>query len=157
GMPMTSTTLSTMIRAAAILNLLLFEAMAGIKLASAESASLAEIANRAGEPRMPGLTIVYLVPLGDPAAAPWRHIIAHQTEGPAGSALVMAKWQFANPTKRGVMLWVETDGTVYWSTPETVITTHGDGANRNDNMYIDNAATYHKVVAANSIGVEFVG
>ena len=44
--------------------------------------------------------------------------------------------------KRGVTLWVETDGTIYWSTPETAITTHGDGANRNDNKYIDNSKTY---------------
>ena len=41
------------------------------------------------------------------------------------------------------MLWVETDGTVYWATPETAIPTHGDGANRNDNKYIDNSKTYH--------------
>ena len=27
---------------------------------------------------------------------------------------------------------METDGTVTWATPETAITTHGDGANRND-------------------------
>ncbi len=54
-------------------------------------------------------------------------------------------------------LWVETDGTVYWSTAETAIPTHGDGANRNDNKYIDNSKTYRTVVKTNSIGVEFVG
>jgi len=69
----------------------------------------------------------------------------------------MALAQSKNPTKRGVTGWVETDGTVYWSTPETVIPTHGDGANRNDNKYIDNAKTYRAVVKTNSIGVEFVG
>jgi hypothetical protein len=125
--------------------------------AIAEPASFAKIARRAGEPQVPGLTVVYLAVLGNPAAAPWQHIIAHQTEGPAGSAEAMAKAQSANPTKRGVMLWVETDGTVYWSTPETIIPTHTDGANRNDNRYIDNAKTYHKVDRTNSIGVEFVG
>jgi hypothetical protein len=81
----------------------------------------------------------------------------HQTEGPAGSAKSMALAQAQNPTKRGVMLWVETDGTVYWATAETAITTHGDGANRNDNKYIDNSKTYRNVIKTNSIGVEFVG
>jgi hypothetical protein len=62
-----------------------------------------------------------------------------------------------NPTKRGVTIWVETDGTVFWSTAETAIPTHGDGANRNDNKYVDNSKTYHVVVRTNSLGVEFVG
>lgn len=117
-----------------------------------------ELARRSGEPQVPGLAMVYLHPLGLPAdARQWRNIIVHQTEGPAGSAKNMALAQSKNPTKRGVTVWVETDGTVYWSTPETVIPTHGDGANRNDNKYIDNAKTYHAVVKTNSIGVEFVG
>jgi hypothetical protein len=55
------------------------------------------------------------------------------------------------------MLWVETDGTVYWATAENVIPTHGDGANRNDNKYIDNSKTYRKVIKTNSVGIEFVG
>ena len=54
-------------------------------------------------------------------------------------------------------VWVETDGTVYWSTAETAIPTHGDGANRNDNKYVDNSKTYRTVIKTNSIGVEFVG
>ena len=69
----------------------------------------------------------------------------------------MALAQAKNPTKRGVTVWVETDGTVYWSTAENVIPTHGDGANRNDNKYIDNSKTYRSVIKTNSIGVEFVG
>ena len=68
----------------------------------------------------------------------------------------MAQGQAKDPTKRGVMIWVETDGTVYWSTAETAIPTHGDGANRND-KYIDNSKTYRSVIKTNSIGVEFVG
>jgi hypothetical protein len=117
-----------------------------------------ELARRSGEPQIPGLTIVYLHPLESPAdATRWRNIIVHQTEGPAGSAKTMASEQAKNPTKRGVMLWVETDGTVYWATAETAITTHGDGANRNDNKYIDNSKTYRNVIKTNSIGVEFVG
>jgi hypothetical protein len=40
---------------------------------------------------------------------------------------------------------------------ENAIPTHGDGANRNDNKYIDNGPTFHQVVGANSIGVEFAG
>ena len=121
-------------------------------------AGFGELARRSGEPQVPGLVMVYLHPLGLPAdARQWRNIIVHQTEGPAGSAKSMALAQSKNPTKRGVTVWVETDGTVYWSTSETVIPTHGDGANRNDNKYIDNAKTYHAVVKTNSIGVEFVG
>jgi N-acetylmuramoyl-L-alanine amidase len=117
-----------------------------------------ELAKRSGEPQIPGLAIIYLHPLGDPADAnKWRNIIVHQTEGPAGSARSMAMAQAKNPTKRGVTLWVETDGTVYWSTPENAIPTHGDGSNRNDNKYIDNAKTYRSVIRTNSIGIEFVG
>ena len=117
-----------------------------------------ELARGFGEPQVPGLTIVYLHPLGSPANANnWRNIIVHQTEGPAGSAKSMALGQAQNPTKRGVMWWVETDGTVYWATAETAIPTHGDGANRNDNKYIDNSKTYRSVIKTNSIGVEFVG
>jgi N-acetylmuramoyl-L-alanine amidase len=120
--------------------------------------SFRELAKLAGEPQIPGLKIVYLHPLGDPADAnKWLHIIAHQTEGPAGSARGLAIAQSKNPTKRGVTVWVETDGTVYWSTAETAIPTHGDGANRNDNKYIDNSKTYRTVIRTNSIGVEFVG
>jgi hypothetical protein len=93
-----------------------------------------ELARSQGEPQVPDLKIVYLHPLGNPADANnWRNIIVHQTEGPAGSAKSMAQAQAKNPTKRGVMVWVETDGTVYWATAETVIPTHGDGANRNEN------------------------
>jgi hypothetical protein len=117
-----------------------------------------ELAKRSGEPQVPGLNIVYLHPLGSPAeASRWRNIIVHQTEGPAGSAKAMAQGQAKDPTKRGVMIWVETDGTVYWATAETAIPTHGDGANRNDNKYIDNSKTYRSVIKTNSIGVEFVG
>jgi hypothetical protein len=123
----------------------------------AQDAEFAKLARSSGTPQIPGLKIVYLAPLGDPAEAPWKNIILHQTEGPAGSALALARQQAANPKKRGVTLWVETDGTAYWATPEDVVTTHGDGANRNDNKYIANLTTYRQVVAANSIGVEFVG
>jgi hypothetical protein len=116
------------------------------------------LARGSGEPQIAGLTIVYLSPLGDPTQAnKWTNIIAHQTEGPAGTARAAAQAQAANPTKRGVTLWVETDGTVYWSLPETAIPTHGDGANRNDNKYIDNSKTYRSVIKTNSIGVEFAG
>jgi N-acetylmuramoyl-L-alanine amidase len=120
-------------------------------------ASFAELAHSSGMPQVPGLTIVYLSPLGDPALAPWKNIIVHQTEGPAGSAHAMAKRQADNPKVRGVALWVETDGTVYWSVPETAVTLHGDGANRNDNKYIPNITTYRQVIHTNSIGIEFVG
>ncbi len=120
--------------------------------------SFCAIARMPGRPQIPGLDLVYLAPLGDPAAANrWQNILAHQTEGAPGSAKSLALAQAANPTRRGVTIWVETDGTVYWATPETAIPTHGDGANRNDNKYIDNRPTYHAVVKTNTIGVEFNG
>jgi len=119
--------------------------------------NFAAIAKSSGEPQVPGLAIVYLSPLGDPREAPWKNIIVHQTEGPPGSALHMAKRQARNPKVRGVTIWVETDGTVYWSTPETAVPLHGDGANRNDNKFIRNLTTYRQVIHTNSIGVEFVG
>ena len=126
-------------------------------LPSQAEPSLAELAKSPGTPQVPLLTIVYLSPLGDPAQAPWRNIMVHQTEGPPGSARSLAMAQARHPMKRGVTLWVETDGTIYWSTPETAVTTHGDGANRNDNKYIDNSKTHRRVTMHNSIGVEFVG
>jgi hypothetical protein len=126
--------------------------------ASAQApADFAALARSAGEPQIPGLRIVYLSPLGNPSQAPWKNIILHQTEGAPGAARSLAQSQAKNPTKRGVIVWVETDGTVYWSVPETTVTTQGDGANRNDNKYIDNSKTYRQVIKTNSIGVEFNG
>jgi hypothetical protein len=127
-------------------------------LAEPLPANFRYLARGSGEPRIPGLEIVYLHPLGVPEAAnKWQNIIVHQTEGPAGSAKSLAVAQSKSPTKRGVTIWMEADGTVYWSTAETAIPTHGDGANRNDNRYIDNSRTYRTVVRTNSIGVELVG
>jgi N-acetylmuramoyl-L-alanine amidase-like protein len=126
--------------------------------AFAQAPDLATIARSSGTPEIPGLKLVWLAPWGDVASAhPWRNIIVHQTEGPAGSARGGAQAQSKNPARRGVMVWVETDGTVYWAVDEKLVTTHGDGANRNDSKYIDNGPTYHQVVAGNSIGVEFAG
>src|SRR5262245_45896509 len=136
----------------------LFVAATAFGPAGAQQIAYAELARQSGEPRIPNLTIEYLHSLGNPAGARhWKHIIAHQTEGPPGSARSLALQQLMNPTKRGVTIWVETDGTVFWSTAETAIPTHGDGANRNDNKYVDNSKTYHSVIKTNSIGVEFVG
>jgi hypothetical protein len=118
----------------------------------------AALARATGTPDIPGLKVVWLAPWGDPAKANrWQNIIAHQTEGPAGSARGGAQEQFKNPTRRGVTVWVETDGTVYWAVAENLIPTHGEGGDRNDNKYIDNITTYHQVVKTNTIGVEFAG
>ena len=126
--------------------------------AAAQTPDIGAIAKQSGAPDIPGLRMVWLAPWGDVAKAhPWRTIIVHQTEGPAGSARGGALEQSKNPSRRGVMVWVETDGTVYWAVPETLVTLHGDGANRNDNKYIDNRTTYHQVVRDNSVGVEFAG
>jgi hypothetical protein len=120
--------------------------------------SFTALAKLPGRPQIQGLDIIYLNPLGDPGRAnAWQNIIVHQTEGPPGSARREATDQFAHPTKRGVTLWVETDGTVYWSVAENLIPTHGEGGDRNDNKYIDNTKTFHQVVKTNSIGVEFIG
>jgi hypothetical protein len=129
-----------------------------VRPAFAQSEDLATIAKLLGTPDIPGLKMVWLAPWGEVAKAhPWRNIIVHQTEGPAGSARGGALAQAKNPARRGVMVWVETDGTVYWAVSETLVTLHGDGANRNDNKYIDNSKTYHQVIRDNSIGVEFAG
>ncbi len=125
---------------------------------AAQSPDLDAIARASGTPEIPGLKMVWLAPWGDVAKAhPWRNIIVHQTEGPAGSARGGALAQSKNPARRGVTVWVETDGTVYWAVAETQVPTHGDGANRNDSKYIDNGPTFHRVVRDNSIGVEFAG
>ena len=126
--------------------------------AFAQQSDIENIARASGTPDIPGLKIVWLAPWGDVANAhAWRNIIVHQTEGPTGSARGGAQEQSKNPTRRGVMVWVETDGTVYWSVADHLVPTHTDGANRNDNKYIDNSTTFHQVVRDNSIGVEFAG
>jgi len=126
--------------------------------AAAQSPDLATIAKSVGTPEIPGLKMVWLAPWGDVAKAhPWANIIVHQTEGPAGSARFGAQEQSKNPTRRGVMVWVETDGTVYWAVADNLVPTHTDGADRNDNKYIDNSKTYHRVNKDTSIGVEFAG
>ena len=126
--------------------------------ASAQTQDIAAIARSSGMPDIPGLKMVWLAPWGDVARAhPWRNIIVHQTEGPAGSARGGAAEQSKNPTRRGVMVWVETDGTVYWAVADHLVPTHTDGADRNDNRYVDNSKTYHQVNKDTSIGVEFSG
>ena len=126
--------------------------------ASAQTPDLKTIARQSGTPEIPGLKMVWLSPWGDVAKAhPWKNIIVHQTEGPAGSARGGATEQHKNPTRRGVMVWVETDGTVYWAVSDDLVPTHTDGADRNDNKYIDNSKTYHQVNKDTSIGVEFAG
>lgn len=136
--------------------LLLFAATSNLR--AADVPDFAQLIRATGTPEIPGLKIIWLSPWGDPAKVnAWRNIIVHQTEGPAGSARGGALEQSKNPTRRGVTVWVETDGTVYWATREDAIPTHGDGANRNDNKYIDNKPTFHQVLKGNSIGVEFAG
>jgi len=129
-----------------------------IRLKWAPQPTLRDLAKQPGRPQIPGLQIVYLNPLGPVAQANnWKYLLAHQTETPPGTAYRLANAQFLNPTKRGVQVWVETDGIVYWALPENVIPTQGDGANRNDNKYIDNSKTYRIVVKEFIFGVEFIG
>src|ERR1700727_3595168 len=126
--------------------------------ASAQTPDLAALARSSGTPGIPGVKMVWLAPWGEVSKAhPWRNIIVHQTEGPAGSARGGAQEQAKNPTRRGVTVWVETDGTVYWAVAENLVPTHTDGADRNDNKYIDNAKTYHQVNKDSSVRVAFAG
>ena len=143
------------------MNLRLFLIALGLAIASpvaAQTPDLASIARGSGTPEIPGLKMVWLAPWGELSKSHrWHNIIVHQTEGPAGSARYGAQEQAKNPTRRGVTVWVETDGTVYWAVPESLVPTHGDGGNRNDNKFIDNGPTWHQVIGNNSIGVEFAG
>jgi hypothetical protein len=46
----------------------------------------AALAKMPGRPQIPGVNIVYLTSLGDPARAiAWKNILVHQTEGPPGT------------------------------------------------------------------------
>jgi N-acetylmuramoyl-L-alanine amidase len=137
---------------------LAFCAVAIATPAAAETPDLKALAHATGKPDIPGLKMVWLAPWGDVAKAhPWRNIIVHRTEGPTGSAKWGASEQAKHPIRRGVTVWVETDGTVYWAVAENLVPTHTDGGDRNDNKYIDNGKTYHQVNKDTSIGVEFSG
>jgi len=126
--------------------------------AQAADPDYAALARAQGTPEIAGLTMVWLAPWGDPARAHrWQNIIVHQTEGGPGSAREGARQQALQPRRRGVTVWVETDGTVFWAVPENEVPLHGDGANRNDNRYIDNTQTYRRVTGETAIGVEFAG
>src|ERR1043166_7851219 len=93
--------------------------------AAAQTPDLAVIARSSGTPDIPGLKMVWRAPWGELSNAhPWRNIIVHQTEGPAGSARGGAQAQSKNPTRRGVMGWGETDGTVYWGGGGQLVPTH---------------------------------
>src|SRR6201987_6210002 len=126
--------------------------------AAAGTPDIAALAKQSAPPDIPGLKIVWLSPWGDVAKAhPWKNIIVHQTEGPAGSARGGALEQAKNPTRGGVMVWGVTDGAVYWAVSNTRVPTQNDVANRNDNKDFDNSGTYHQVNKDTSSGVEFAG
>src|ERR1700735_2455360 len=111
--------------------------------ALAEGPSLETVARSSGMPDIPGLKMVWLPPWGGGANHhPWRNIHVHQPGGPAGAARGGATLQAKTPTRRGVMVWVETDGTVYWAVPDNLVPTHTDGGDRNDNKYIDTGPTF---------------
>src|ERR1700737_4099777 len=114
------------------MNLRLLVALGAIALftqASAQTPDLATIAQSTGTPEIPGLKMVWLAPWGEVAKAhPWRNIIVHQTEGPAGSARSGAQEQAKNPTRRGVTVWVETDAPEFWGGRETLTPTRAAAA-----------------------------
>jgi hypothetical protein len=108
--------------------------------AAAQSPDIDALARATGTPEIPGLKMVWLASWDDVAKAhPWRNIIVHQTEGPAGSARGGAELRAKNPTRRGVTVWVESDGTVYWAAPETLVPTHR-GADRGVANPLESAA-----------------
>src|ERR1700732_2522690 len=79
--------------------------------ASAQTPDIAAIEKASGTPDIPGLKMVWLAPWGDVAKAhPWRNIIVHQTEGPAGSARGGAQLQAQKPPPRGVTVGVGAAG-----------------------------------------------
>ena len=68
-------------------SLLVTALLAAILAPASAETDLAAIARTSGTPEIPGLKMVWLAPWGEVAKAhPWRNIIVHQTEGPAGSA-----------------------------------------------------------------------
>src|SRR5258708_36695730 len=82
--------------------------------AFAQTSDLKTIAKQSGTPDIPGLMMVWLSPWGDVGNAhPWKNIIVHQTEGPAGSARGGGHEQHKKPTPAGGMVCVETDETGY--------------------------------------------
>src|ERR1700743_1137867 len=84
--------------------------------ALAQTPDIATIARMSGTPDIPGLKMVWLAPWGEVSKAhPWRNIIVHQTEGPAGSARGGAALQAKNPTRSGGTGWVETAGPAGWA------------------------------------------
>ena len=126
--------------------------------AIAQSPDLATLARGSGTPEIPGLKIIWLFAVGRRRKG--KSLAQHHRasdRGTGGFGPSRRDAQAKNPTRRGVTVWVETDGTVYWAVPEDAIPTHGDGANRRDNKYIDNGPTFRQVLKDNSIGVEFSG
>lgn len=118
---------------------------------------LTQIAKQGGSPQIPGVNkSVYLAPLDLVPASKWKNIVIHQSEGPSGTAASLAQQQAARPGKTGATIYVETDGTVYWATPEATSPSHIRG-NRTDNAYISNAAIRGQMTNQNSIGIEFTG
>src|SRR5260370_36923730 len=90
--------------------------------ASAQTSDLAAIARASGTPEIRGLKMVWLAPWGEVSKGhPWRNIIVHQTEGPAGSARGGAEEPAKNPTARGRPVRVATRGNVEWAVPENLV------------------------------------
>ena len=143
------------IRAIAVLQILL--ALAAPAMAQSPT-SFETAARSRGTPDIPGLNMIWLVPWTDLRhARDWRNIVVHQSEGAVGSAFSNAVAQMKRQNRKGVTIWVETDGTAYWSAAEWAVPNHLRDGNRNDNKYIDNASTYRQIDNESTIGVEFVG
>lgn len=143
------------IRAIAVLQILL--ALAAPAMAQSPT-SFETAARSRGTPDIPGLNMVWLVPWTELRhARDWRNIVVHQSEGAVGSAFSNAVAQMKRQNRKGVTIWVETDGTAYWSAAEWAVPNHLRDGNRNDNKYIDNASTYRQIDNESTIGVEFVG
>jgi hypothetical protein len=124
--------------------------------ASAQTPDLATIARSSGTPDIPGLSGLAGA-VGRRCKSP--SLAQHHRASDRRRRDLPAAAQNSSRTRRGAASWsgVETDGTVYWAVAGHLVPTHGDGGNRNDNKYIDNGPTFHRVVGNNSVGVEFAG
>ena len=92
------------------------------------------------------------VALGELAKAhPWHNIIVHQTEGPRARPAAARGGVKGIPTRRGVTVRVETDGTDYWA-GRKICADPSDGGDRNDNKYIDNTQDLRRGDQDTSIG-----
>ena len=126
---------------------------------AAQTPDLAAIARASGTPDIPGLKMVWLAPWGELVKSPslaQHHRAPDRRAGRLGARRRAGAGEEPDPARRHGLGRDRRHG-VLGGRRNISFPTHGDGANRNDNKYIDNRPTYRQVVGDNSIGVEFAG